>query len=231
MGWSNPQVWRGSLLQDNVSLPLAGNGNASLGPWDVTSFQSVYLQVSVATGNGANIRLYQNDAQGNNLAYKQWDVTAWTSLQVVVPLLGDQILLFIRNLNAGPVRLTVTVAPTNTGSGRISYPTAQNICATPGFVTFPPNNIQWFQLPWIQPGPATVYFNPDGAASVFTCNVNTVDATNTDALQLFGIFKPGGAPTFQQLIIPDTPIQLKVQNTDAVNTYHCSALLIPGGGA
>jgi hypothetical protein len=153
--WQDTTSWRGALVHDNLETIAAGGGLA-LGPWNITHYASLRLNLNVQQGGADFVLATDEDAAFLSAeAHKNWPIRAATRMVAIVPSLGNFAKLIITGNLVDLTVVNVKVQPVNTITESIRYVGADSHLLD-DVVGFAPGATTTWLFGTVTPGPAFV---------------------------------------------------------------------------
>lgn len=219
-------TWRADPFVNLHNLQI--NGAVTGGPFTVGHYASLYVNLQVIAGQADVFIDHYADAGATELVDRyHWTPTDTTALRVMVPITTQYVKTIVESLGGAPATVTFVVLPTNVGSQGIDYPVTQNSIIT-GNVNYLANADTSYQLPFIQGGPAMVFFDPGDASGKLDFLLHVQNPDDTIGNRIY--HKSGIVTAFNDtVVLPDRPVSMRVHNTDAAAAHTAFASLIAGG--
>lgn len=231
MGWDTPQVQRGPMLYQAQTPVVAAGAVITVGQWDVRSFAGIFLAAYGAV-NGANLVISASPDPSFQKAVTlaQYVLRAEVELHVVLPVLADYVQAVLE-IPAGSGlpnfqgNLWVQ-AVNNIGSPMYPGPN-QGIFQTS--VSTTPGYHGEFWLPYVQPGPAQLFFSSTAGSDYWVeLRASDLGANFNTAGTVAAFIGPSGQIN-EEIILPPAPCWLDIQDKTASGSNAYSFGLYPGG--
>jgi hypothetical protein len=225
--WQSYAQWRGPNFANLNVTALAGT-TATVGTFAISHFASVYLLVQNVTGGGqVNLRFGETSSTivANN--GPSWQVFQGSSLVVTAPALGNFVQVTIDAPGGNSFVGDVFIIPTNTPTGKVSYPTVGNLVnALNDTVNAGANKDR--QLPQLAEGNAYVFFNPQGVSGKLSLLIHALNDTGGVDFTAWRADVVTGITT-ATFIAPPRPLLARVNNADTVNHTYDMMVIVNGG--
>lgn len=221
-----PNAQSNNLFGSTVQTLTPGVHSTAIIP--ALSWSSLTVLVNATAGACKVTVNHFADAAGvNQLDSDTWPVSTTTNLRVRAPLRGAYVRIDINVTSAGSLTATTWANFLSSSSDRISFPVAAQ-----GVSDFQhslaANATLLYTAGSICAGQATFYFSPNDATGKLRASIHAADELGNSGA-LIAYF---GLPTTavqQQISIPDSIVQVEIDNTDttAAHIYSFSLVIPP----
>ena len=214
--WQEYANWRGLLAGNPTTLVPPGTNN--FGPYVVTNYASLFLDFKPLSGKGQIFVTYYTDTTLNNeIDYFSWYWFTGSLLQVYVPNLGPVAVVDIENDSGANVTALFFVEPMNVPVAKLTYEQNPGVDARLGATIAGGATVNVYTLALVG-GPAYIHFDANTGYNKLSMVISAVDYNQNVTSEYFKVNVPSG-PVNASFIAPQAPLQVRVVNTDAVNSY------------
>lgn len=148
--------------------------------------------------------------------------------QLIGPVLGNYVKIVVENPGGSTVNVEFDATPVNVAVPALAYLTDQNYLSKGVTSVGVSSSVEYF-LPFVQPGPAWLWFEPQDNAG----KLNIVLGVDSGFTAWGGVgWRQTGpvAAVSEYLTLPDLPVTVTITNTDAASAHSFRLALVPGGG-
>ncbi len=218
--------WRG-LVYEQTNGEITSGAPLVVSEY-VTNYASTYIFASAAGIHGITVQIdfYTDSTETYHVASWSYTVPSGSQAPILVPNLGNYIVVTVTTSSALATTITVVIAPSNSVT---DYP----VCPIPDSGLIVQNTIVDSSSAYtankvlVLPGLGYLYFNPHGGAANFTCLVYEIDADGTILGTVAKVQAPSG-PTETQFIAGTNALQLDITSTSATaNQIDATVRVIP----
>lgn len=216
--YQNYANWRGPLIASNTAWPLT-QANPFTASAVVTNYASLCLDITTVNTQGANVNLtyYTDSAHTVAVGSQSWDISPNVELSVMVPVLGNFVILTITTVNPGAGNVSVLCFPTNTPvvSARYQHVGAHQHGTAVSVLAL---STQQFVMPRIVEGPMTFFYRDRTTSNKlsFALFLANNDGSAGDRLYFDG---PPATVQTVQLLGHNQPMLFQCNNTDTVTAH------------
>lgn len=214
--------WQGAtLVNETISVPP---GTTVLPAMLLSNFASLWLLLNAsADGIQATVDFFADAALTIPVIGYSVISTAGCIPEVLIPAYGAYAVINLINSGALATNTTIYAQPMNAAVDRPTYAAPQNFIQA-ALTSVPASTTVTLLLPHVRPGDVSWYFDPADATGKLTM---TIDAGNLVPGAVGHFLRKVGpvAEIDGTLDLPDIPIVMNIQNTDAAGPHSYRAAL------
>lgn len=218
--------WRGSVLTSGTAV--YANGNTQLGPYTVPNFASIVVLASSSTDLvTVEFKFYSDASMAVLMNIIDLELSVNVKTNVTLPVYGSTFTATVQNTSGGNASVALNILPSNIATPKPAYQTVANRIAQLT-ISVPASTTNVYQMPYAQPGMASLYVRPADATGKldFRVSPGSPAALHNRAFQVTAPV----TETRALAAVDERPHNLLVINNDAGAAHTFDATLTIVGG-